>query len=345
MGQTIKRNLLTSVWVGITIHFCQLVIFAQSCGQVEYQIIATTKAATLEKELNEAAKQGFRFEQASQAFGISTLTVLLLRPLGVTTDQLYEYKALSADNLIKQKQDLLANGFVYRASFIHSGLSLFAINRSISPFLLWERAIGVPPPSQDYELMVEKDERKWPELLAQAKARGFSPVGVLTDTILLKRGEDEAGVAKREYRLLSTYKISTLEKEINLAGQEGFHFVTSSFIPETLLVREEQAAQTQYEYKLASLGDSEKAIKQLNTLSSQGFVFRGVTQGGAKAIMERSHTGPSPINPQEFKVLQTHTKLSLRKELKQACVEKWKPLNLNGGSGGFILLLSRDAKI
>ena len=35
---------------------------AQANAEVQYRVLATTKTSTLEKELNEAAEAGFRFE-------------------------------------------------------------------------------------------------------------------------------------------------------------------------------------------------------------------------------------------------------------------------------------------
>lgn len=317
---------------------------AQSCDQVEYKLLATTRANTLEKELNEVAQQGFRFEREAQAIGLSTLTVLVARPHGAATAQRYAYKTVNPTEFRKRQLALSTEGFIFRAAFLPSVLSLGGPN----PVFLLERELDVDAGlnQHEYDFVVSPKEKKLQTLLDNANSAGFAPIALFGGFVIVRRDlrNPAAEMGRREYRLLSTYKISTLEKELNEAASQGFRLMFSSAMNGVLLSRDYQALeQRRYEYKLVALRASESANRELNELSQQGFRLRGATQYGETALLEK------PVDAKEaarvaFKVLDTRTEATMQKELQDACAQGFAPVNITGGSGRFMTLLARMGK-
>lgn len=334
---------LLCFYIFIASCFCANHTFAQECGQLEYRLLATTKGSTLEKELNEIAKQGFRFEREAQAIGMSTFTVLASRPHNAEPKPRFEYKTLNVGEFKKQKQELAAQGYSYRAAMLPSTLAFTAP----TPVFLLERELGVESGQYEYDFVASPKDRKLQTLLDNANSGGFVPIGILGGIVVLRRDQKNPAVemGRREYLLLETYKISTLEKEVNAAAQDGYRFFVSSQMSEALLARDYKPKdQGRYEYRLVSIRNSDKAISQLNELSKQGYVLRAATGFGLTAIMERLQGSTSTMNPLEFKALDTRTEDTMQKELAESCTQGFIPISLSGGSGRFLTLMAREVR-
>jgi len=318
-------------------------VAAQGCGNLEYRLIATTKGSTLEKELNELAKQGFRFEKESQAMGWSTFTILVSRPLNSMSTQRYEYKTLNVGQFIKQKKELSSQGFAFRAAMLPSTFAMAAP----SPVFLLEREIGSEAGRYEYDVLISPKDKKLQTMLDNANSGGFTPVGILGGIIVLRRDAQNPAreMGEREYLLLETYKISTLEKELNEAAKQGYRLGASSSLNGALMSRDYKPKdQNRYEYRLVSIRASEKSVDALNELSKQGFILRSATGVGLTAVMERLVGEEVAASPVEFKVLDTRAEATTQKEIQDACVQGFVPVSLTGGSGRFMILMARDPR-
>ena len=68
---------------------------AASDQNIEYRLLATSKTSTMEREMNEAAREGFRFEGVmggETAFGGNECVVIMSRTAPLGTE--FEYKLL-----------------------------------------------------------------------------------------------------------------------------------------------------------------------------------------------------------------------------------------------------------
>ena len=91
---------------------------AQPPDTYKYRLLATTRTGTMQKELNDAAKDGYRLLARtmiakSQILGMVEVVLVLERAPG--TDKRYEYKLLgttSASKLQKEVAEAEADGFV-----------------------------------------------------------------------------------------------------------------------------------------------------------------------------------------------------------------------------------------
>lgn len=167
----------------LTTRVSLLAAFLLFCGaafaqdQHDYRVLATNKTSTMEKELNEAAAIGFRFDGAmggESAFGGKEVIVIMSRPKGDRGAARYDYKLLATNKTSTMQKELQAagdNGYEYK------GQTVFAT------------AYG----GQEVVVILEKDR--------------------------------EQPIRRVEYKLLATQRTSTMEKELQQAGVAGFVFV------------------------------------------------------------------------------------------------------------------------
>ncbi len=336
-----NRGLLKITTILMVICFCANPVASQGCGSLEYRLIATTKGSTLESELNELAKQGFRFEKESQAIGVSTFIVLASRQLDSTPTQRYEYKILNVGQFTKQKKELSSQGFLYRSAMLAPALSLGAP----SPVFLLERESGAEGGRYEYDVISSSKDKEMQTMLGNATSGGFAAVGISVGTIVLRRDarNPAAEMKERERLILEAYKISTLEREMNEAAKQGYRLLFSSALNSVLMTRDNKPKdQNRYEYRLVAIRASDKSVGELNELSRQGFVLRSATEAGLTAIMERLAGGEAAASPLEFKVLETRAEATAQKEIQDACVQGFAPVSLAGGSGRFTILTARS---
>lgn len=94
-----------------------------SAEQVDYRVLATSKTSTMEKELNAAAEQGFRFQAVmggDTAVGGSEVVVVVSRPRGESKGR-FGYKLLATSKtstMEKELQQAADAGFEYRGQTV-----------------------------------------------------------------------------------------------------------------------------------------------------------------------------------------------------------------------------------
>lgn len=142
----------------------------------EYRLLATNKTSTMQKEMNEAADAGFRFEGTmggETAFGGSEVVVVMSK------DPLAELK-----------------------------------------------------PGYDYKLLATKKTSTMQKELQEAGDAGFEYLGQTVfsklfgkDVVAILGRNPESKPQRWEYNLLATSKTKTMQKELSEAGDAGFTFV------------------------------------------------------------------------------------------------------------------------
>jgi hypothetical protein len=146
-------------------------------GTWDYRLMATNKTSTMQKEMNEAADAGFRFQSVmggKTAFGGSEVVVIFAKPKDATEKPHFKYLLLATNKtstMQKEMQHAGDEGYEYK------GQTTF------------KTAFG----GQEVVVILEHDTNVQP--------------------------------GRWEYRLLATKKTSTMQKELNEAGEQGFSFV------------------------------------------------------------------------------------------------------------------------
>jgi hypothetical protein len=147
--------------------------FAAETARYEYRLLATSRTATMEKEMNESADAGYRYAGAmggETGFAGNEVVVVMVRTGGEQpSPRRYKLLATSKTSTMqKEMQQAGAEGFEYK------GQSVF------------ESAFG----GKEVAVFMERN--------TGSEAKKFS------------------------YRLLATSRTSTMEKEMRQAGEAGF---------------------------------------------------------------------------------------------------------------------------
>lgn len=142
--------------------------------QIEYKLLATNKTSTMEKEMNAAAADGFRFDGTmggETAGGGNEIVVIMSRKAGAPTER-YQYRLLATNKTSTMQKELSAAG---ADGFLYAGQTVYN-----------------------------------------------SAFGGREVAVILER--NDAQKTAYEYKLLATARTSTMQKELNGAGQDGFIF-------------------------------------------------------------------------------------------------------------------------
>lgn len=144
----------------------------------EYNVLATSKTSTMEKEMNEAAAAGFRFASVmggETSFGGSEVVTVMQRTSETDASGRYQYKLLATSKTSTMQKELQEAG---DEGYTYCGQTVFS------------SAFG----GDEVVLILERD-----------------------------REDESAGYF--EYSLLATKKTSTMQKELSEAGDSGFRLV------------------------------------------------------------------------------------------------------------------------
>ncbi len=141
-----------------------------------------------------------------------------------------------------------------------------------------------------------------------------------------------ASTRQYEYRLLATSKTSTMQKEMDEAGESGFHFAgvmggdTAFGGSEVVVVMSkdrESENPGDYQYKLLATSKTSTMQKELQQAGDEGFEYRGQTVFETKfsgeevvIILERDRNKASPHYV--YKLLATKKTSTMQKELSEA---------------------------
>jgi hypothetical protein len=144
----------------------------------DYRVMATNKTSTMEKEMNEAADAGYRFEKAmggSSLFGGSEVVAVMAKSKSAPGTARYAYKLLATSKtstMQKEIQEAGNEGFSY------------------------------------------KDQTAFK-----------STFGGDEVVVILERDREANSKIRYEYKLLATSKTSTMQKELQETGEAGFEFI------------------------------------------------------------------------------------------------------------------------
>jgi hypothetical protein len=171
-----RRIALKLTTLAFALLFLPLVATAEDV--YEYRVLATNKTSTMEKEMNEAATAGFRFEKSmggDTKFGGSEVVTVMSKKQSSEDAGRYKYKLLAVNRTSTMQKEMQAAG---NEGFDYKDQTVF------------KSTFG----GEEVVVILEFDRKR------PAKLRF-------------------------EYTLLATSKTSTMQKELHGAGQAGFEFV------------------------------------------------------------------------------------------------------------------------
>lgn len=164
--------------------------------------------------------------------------------------------------------------------------------------------------------------------------------------------------AERSYKVLATSKTSTMQKELQEAGDSGYRFVavmggeTAIGGKEVVVLMEKVAAdRTKYSYRLLATSKTSTLQKELQEAADAGWEAVGQTVfsstfGGSETagILEKSSETPSKIR-YDYKLIATSKTSTLQKEVQEAADQGYQAVGMTVGKtaigGSEIVVITR----
>jgi hypothetical protein len=146
----------------------------------------------------------------------------------------------------------------------------------------------------DYRLLATNKTSTMQKEMNQAADAGFRFSGVMggetsfggSEAVVIMHKDPASESRERfQYKLLATNKTSTMQKELQEAGDSGFDYKGQTVFSSTfggkevvvILEKDRESAATQWEYKLLATSRTSTMQKELSEAGGQGFAFVGVT--------------------------------------------------------------------
>ncbi len=159
------------------------------------------------------------------------------------------------------------------------------------------------------------------------RTKSAKKVAAMTITPFIQSGD-------MEYLLLATNKTGSLQKEMNEAGVEGYHFAgtmggqTSVGGNEAIVImgRPKGGKTTaSYQYKLLATNKTSTMQKEMNQTAAAGFIYKGqtvfeTTFGGKEVVvlMELSKDGTAK---EDYQLVATTKTSTMQKEMNQVAAQ------------------------
>jgi hypothetical protein len=156
----------------------------------------------------------------------------------------------------------------------------------------------VPPANQanqvEYKLLATNKTSTMQKEMNEAADAGFRFGGVMGGqtsfggseaVVIMTRDTNQKNTSRFRYKLLATNKTSTMQKELQAAGDEGFEYKGQTVYGSTfggkevviILERDTEAKVDSWEYSLLATKKTGTMQKELSEAGAQGYQFVGVT--------------------------------------------------------------------
>jgi hypothetical protein len=340
---------------------------AQTAAPREFRFLATNKVATMEKELNELAAEGYRLDRVSRGVLNKDLAVIVTRDPSMTNAARYEYKLIAtrrAGTMEKELLEAAAQGYELRGmiSLFRLGLSSFAGDETAA---MLERPAGEAARRFDYKLISTRREKTTQNELDAAVSEGYVPVDIVRGqdngaasillgpqfviTIIVGRpvgSLETARAVTRDFKFLTTTRVATMEKEMNAATKEGYRYYMSGSDILMLMSRERGMKDASpYQYKLLATRRTGTMQKELLEQGMLGYKYLATTSGlgGLSTVLERDGRVDPKENRREYKLLAVSREKTAKKEIAETLAAGYKILDLTT-IGEFIIVLDRQAE-
>lgn len=158
---------------------------------IEYRVLATTKTSTMEKEMNEAASEGYRFAAAmggETAFGGKEAVVTMAKPAQAAPERAsWRYLLLATNRtstMQKELADAAQQGYVYKGQTVFN--SAFGGQEVV---VILERDAASASPRDEYLLLATSKTSTMLKELAEAGRSGYEIVGMTVGKTAMRGNE------------------------------------------------------------------------------------------------------------------------------------------------------------
>jgi hypothetical protein len=158
-------------------------------AEFEYKLLATNRVNTMEKEMKEAANEGFRFSEVvsgATVFGGSEALVVMSRPRNGDHSQKFQYKLLATNKTSTMQKELQEAG---DAGFEHRGQSVFQKTFGREVVVILEREIDAKPKMWEYKLLATSKTSTMQKEVMEAADAGYQFVGFSSGSTMFGASE------------------------------------------------------------------------------------------------------------------------------------------------------------
>lgn len=148
--------------------------------EFEYKLLATNRTTTMEKEMNDAAAEGYRFMEVISGdtfFGGSEALVVMIRPTDDFMKGRFAYQLLATTKTSTMQRELQEAS---DSGFEHVGQSVFKKTFGTEVMVILERDNKVKPKVWDYKLLATRKTSTMQKEVMEAAAEGYQFVGFST---------------------------------------------------------------------------------------------------------------------------------------------------------------------
>lgn len=167
-------------------------------AQIKYKVLATKKTSTMQKELNEMADQGFRFQGVSggeTSFGGSEVVCIMSKDPDQQGNFKYILLATSRTGTMqKELQEAGDNGYEYRGQVVFK--TTFGGEEVVA---ILEKDPNAPIIKYEYKLFATKKTGTMDKELNEAGDAGYSYVGVTVGKTAMG-GNELVVITRKKYK-------------------------------------------------------------------------------------------------------------------------------------------------
>jgi hypothetical protein len=174
-----KKRHMIGLFAGCCLAGSLIASPADNDHRFEYRVLATKKTSTMEKELNAAGAEGFRFEGimgGNTEWGGSEAVAVVSRERGVEKRASFEYRLMATSKtstMQKEMQQAADQGFGYRGQTVFE--TTFG-GKEVA--VIMERDRDAKPERHEYKLLATSKTSTMQKELIEAGEAGFQFVGM-----------------------------------------------------------------------------------------------------------------------------------------------------------------------
>jgi hypothetical protein len=146
--------------------------------------------------------------------------------------------------------------------------------------------------AMSYKLLATNKTSTMEKEMNENATQGFKYAGTMggqtmggNEIVVIMQKNNNAKGTRYEYKLLATRKTSTMEKELNDAGAQGFNYVGQTIYDTTfggreivvIMERQPDVPNVKYGYKLQATNRTSTMEKELNAVGVNGYEFCNIT--------------------------------------------------------------------
>ena len=282
---------------------------AQTPEVYAYKLLATSRTSTMQKELDQAALEGFRILPRTLMGGKSEIVVILEKPPGARSSTQYKLIATKLTGTLQTEMKQATRDGFEVVSVVSRNEHMVILEKTAQPA---PRPSGVP---ERYLLLATEKTSSMQKELEQNARIGYRLLAGSSTSgseIAMFMEQMEQPTALFEYKLLATNRASTMQNELNVAAFEGYRLLWK-----TLAGKRRSAG-----------GFFGRVLRE--TVTPGGVGLPGVTADEVVAVMERS---PGSTDRYEYRVLDTGRTSTMQTEISKAVSDGYELAAMVGSPG------------